>query len=200
MPATLSEYLSEVNALVQATLAARLDDKVEAAISAITEGLAARRPLLVCGNGGSAADAMHIAAELVGRFLEDRPGLPCYALSADPAFLTAWSNDQGYENVFARQVETFGIPGAVLLGLSTSGNSPNVVLAFEAARNLGMRSIALTGRSGGRLAGVADILIAVPSDETPRIQELHTCLYHFMCGEIERRVSAGQTKGVGAAR
>ena len=200
MPGTLAEYLSEVNALVQATLAARLEENVEAAISAITESLAARRPLLVCGNGGSAADAMHIAAELVGRFLQDRPGLPCHALSADPAFLTAWSNDRGYDEVFARQVETYGMPGAVLLGLSTSGNSPNVVRAFEVARGLGMRTVALTGRTGGRLAAVADILIAVPSDDTPRIQELHTCLYHFMCGEIERRISSGQAKGVEAAR
>ena len=187
--AGLDGYLAEVEALVRATRAAGMGEPVARAVDAIVAALGAGRPLLVCGNGGSAADALHIAGELVGRFLQDRPGLRCHALTADPAFLTAWSNDKGYDSVFARQVETFGEPGAVLLGLSTSGNSANVLRAFESARVLDMTTIALTGRGGGRLAPLADILVAVPSDDTPHIQEMHACLYHFICGEVERRLA-----------
>ena len=187
MARTLTEYLLEVNVSLQATLAAGLDEPTERAVTAITDAFRSHRPLLVCGNGGSAADAMHIAAELVGRFLETRPGLPCYALTADPAFLTAWSNDCGYDGVFARQVQAYGAPGGVLLGLSTSGNSPSVLRAFEEAHRRGMTTVALTGRSGGGLANLSDILLNVPADSTPHIQEMHVCLYHFMCMEIERR-------------
>ena len=190
MPDGLSSYLRQAVDLLQKTLAGGLDRPVEQAITLIVEALAARRPVLVCGNGGSAADSLHIAGELVGRYLKNRPAYKVLSLAADAAVLTAWSNDFGYDSLFARQVEAHGEPGGVLLGLSTSGNSANVVQAFEAARRLGMQSIALTGEGGGRLAGLADLLLAVPSRQTPRIQEVHVCLYHFICQEVEERLAA----------
>ena len=163
---------------------------VEAAVEVMTTALAADRPLLVCGNGGSAADAMHIAGELVGRFLAERRALKAIALSADPAILTAWGNDYSFETIFARQVEAYGAPGGVLLAISTSGNSPNVVAAVEAARAKGMTVVALTGAGGGRLAALVDVLLAVPARSTPLIQQVHICLYHYICAEIEERIAA----------
>lgn len=162
--------------------------RVDAAVAAIVQAIKAGKPLLVCGNGGSAADAMHIACELVGRFLKERRGLNCIALSADPAVLTALGNDYGYDQVFARQVEAYGVPGAVLWGISTSGNSPNVVKAFEKARGLGLTTIGMTGQGGGKLAPLSDILLDVPSRHTPEIQQVHMCLYHAMCEAIEAAV------------
>ena len=155
----------------------------------ITAALGANRPLLVCGNGGSASDAQHITGELVGRFLKERRGLKAICLSSNAAVLTAWANDYSYESVFARQVEAYAEEGGVLLGLSTSGNSPNVVAAFEAARARGMATVAMTGEGGGRLAGLSDVLLAVPSRHTPLIQQVHICLYHYLCEEIEARLA-----------
>jgi len=191
MPGTLSTYLRQAVDLLQQTLASSLDARVERAIAMIAAALGARRPLLVCGNGGSAADSLHIAGELVGRFLIERPALKVMSLSADPAVLTAWSNDYGYESLFARQVEAHGEAGGVLLGISTSGNSRNIALAFETARRLGMQTVALTGQGGGALKPLADLLLDVPSRQTPRIQEVHVCLYHFICQEVEARLAAG---------
>ncbi len=187
---TLSAYLAGSVALLEKARASGLDARAEQAIARIADALTQRLPLLVCGNGGSASDAMHIAGELVGRFLVERPGFKVIALGVDPAVLTAWSNDYGYETVFSRQVEAYGEPGGVLLGISTSGNSPNVLRAFEAARERGMTTIALTGEGGGKLAPLADILLDVPSRATPRIQEMHSCLYHFICQHIEARCAA----------
>ncbi len=145
--------------------------------------------LLVCGNGGSAADAQHLAAELVGRFKSpDRRGLPALALTADSAVMTAWSNDYGYDMVFARQVEAFGRPGDVLLGISTSGRSPNLVRAFEAAAERGIRRIALVGNDGGELRALADVALVVPSTDTQHIQEVHTVVMHALCELIEEYV------------
>lgn len=162
--------------------------RVEAAIDAIAAPLRQGKPFLVCGNGGSAADAMHIAGELVGRFLHERKALNCIALSANPATLTAWANDYSYDTVFARQVEAYGLQGAAILGISTSGNSKNVIKAFEAARIIGMTTIGLTGQGGGALAPLSDILIDVPSRETPVIQQIHICLYHYLCEQIEAKL------------
>lgn len=162
---------------------------IEGAIAVCVAALSADKPLLVCGNGGSAADAMHIAGELVGRFQKERRGLKAIALSADPAILTAWGNDYGFESVFARQVEAYGEPGGVLLAISTSGNSPNIVAAAEAARRRSMTCIALTGKGGGKLAPLADILLDVPETATPLIQQAHMCIYHFLCAEIEERIA-----------
>lgn len=163
--------------------------RVEAAITAVTAALGANKALLVCGNGGSASDAMHITGELVGRFLKERRGLKAICLSSNPAVLTAWSNDYSYDTVFSRQTEAYGEPGGVILGISTSGNSRNVIAAFEVAKSLGMTTIALTGEGGGKMAAVSDILLDVPSRSTPLIQQVHICLYHYLCEQVEARLA-----------
>ncbi len=159
---------------------------VDMAVEKTVDALGADKAFLVCGNGGSASDAMHITGELVGRFLVERRALKCVCLSSNPAVLTAWSNDYGYDTVFSRQVEAYGEPGGVLLGISTSGNSPNVIKAFEAGHALGMTTVGLTGQGGGGMAAVSDLLVDVPSSSTPAIQQIHVCLYHYMCAEVER--------------
>ena len=183
---TLRAYLSDAASLLATASDAWSEDLISGAISAITCALRAGKPLLVCGNGGSASDAMHITCELVGRFLIERRPLNAICLSSNPAFLTAWANDYSYDAVFSRQVEAYGQPGAVLLGLSTSGNSKNVVEAFTQARSMGMTTIALTGEGGGKLAPRSDYLFAVPSKLTPLVQQVHVCLYHYLCEAIER--------------
>jgi D-sedoheptulose 7-phosphate isomerase len=190
MAARCSDYLAGSADVLRQASAHGLDERVEAAIAAIAGALARGRPLLVCGNGSSAADALRIVAELVGRFALERAALPALALGANPAALTGWANDYDFDSVYARQVQAYGQPGAVLLGLSTSGNSKNVVAAFEAARACGMTTVALTGQGGGHLAAHCDILLDVPSRSTPRIQEVHVCLYHFICQQVEARCAA----------
>jgi phosphoheptose isomerase len=142
--------------------------------------------LLLCGNGGSAADCQHMAAEFVSRFSKDldRRALPAIALTTDTSFLTAFSNDCGFERVFERQIEALGSAGDVLLGISTSGNSPNLIHAVEAAKKRNMRTIALTG-NGGRLAAIAEVVIAVPSSDTQYIQEAHLAVEHIVCELVE---------------
>lgn len=144
--------------------------------------------VLFCGNGGSAADAQHLAAEFSGRFYYDRPPLPSEALHVNTSFLTAVANDYHFDMVFARAVRGQGKPGDVLVGLSTSGNSPNVVNAFEAARELGMITVALTGDGGGKMAPLSDYLLDVPSGDTPRIQEAHITIGHILCEIVEQRL------------
>jgi phosphoheptose isomerase len=152
---------------------------------------------LVCGNGGSAAQAQHLAAELVGRYkAPGRRALAALALTADSAILTAWSNDVGYDDVFGRQVEALGRPGDVLVGLSTSGRSRNVIRAFEAARALGLRTVALVGGDGGPLAPLADVAVTVPSSDTQHIQEVHVVVVHLLCELIEARLLADASAGV----
>lgn len=180
-------YCRESAQLLEQTALDLDASRIEHAIDAIVRALRANKPLLLCGNGGSAADAMHIAAELAGRFRKERRGLKAICLGADTAFLTAWANDYSYETVFARQVEALGEAGGVLLGLSTSGNSPNVVKAFEEARRIGMTTIAMTGEGGGRLAAHADILLDVPSRVTAAVQQVHICIYHYLCDQVETR-------------
>ena len=143
--------------------------------------------LMLCGNGGSAADAQHIAAEFTGRLDSrwEREGLAALALTTDTSFITAYSNDYGFEGVFARQVDALGRKGDVLVGLSTSGNSGNVVAAFEAAKALGITTIAMTGADGGRLAKIGDLALKAPSDETPLIQETHIALGHAITAGVE---------------
>lgn len=146
--------------------------------------------LLVFGNGGSSADAQHICGELVGRFMCERCALPAIALTANQAVLTAWSNDYSFETVFSRQIEALARPGDVAWGISTSGNSPNVVEALRVAHQRGMATIGLTGQGGGRLAQWCDVLMAVPLTETPRIQEVHLITYHAICAAVENNVAA----------
>ncbi len=159
--------------------------QISRAVDLLVDRLSQGNKLLVCGNGGSAADAMHICAELVGRFIRERRALPAIALNTDPAILTAWSNDYSYESVFSRQVEALAKPGDVIWGISTSGNSKNVVAALKTARELRASTIALTGQGGGELAGYADVLLAVPLSVTARIQEVHTLTYHIICEAVE---------------
>ena len=142
--------------------------------------------VLVCGNGGSAADAQHMAAELSGRFVKERRALAGIALTTDTSALTAIGNDYGFDRVFSRQVEALGRPGDLLIGISTSGNSPNVILAVEAAKGLGMRTLGLLGRDGGKLKGLVDDALIVPSTVTARIQEVHQMIYHFWCEAVEQ--------------
>ncbi len=163
--------------------------QTEKAIELIANALLANKPLLVCGNGGSASDAIHITGELVGRFLKDRRALNCICLASNPAVLTAWSNDYSYKTVFSRQVEAYGAAGGVLLGISTSGNSTNIAESFRVAREMNVATIALTGEGGGKLAALSDILIDVPSRSTPLIQQVHICVYHYICEKVEERLS-----------
>jgi D-inositol-3-phosphate glycosyltransferase len=160
--------------------------------------------VLVCGNGGSAAGAQHFAAELVGRFRRaDRPALAVMALAADPAFLTAWSDDVGYDQVFARQVEAYGKTGDVVVGISTTGRSRNLIEAFGAARKRGLRCVALLGGDGGELRDLADVALTVPSSDTPHVQEVHLVLIHTLCGLVEERVLAAgaqEERGAPVAR
>ena len=188
-PNGLAAYLRSSIDVLEASLAAFADERAERAIALIADALGAGRPLLVCGNGGSASDAMHITGELVGRFLKERKALNAICLSSNPATLTAWANDYSYEDVFARQVEAYGGNGGVLLALSTSGNSPNVLRAAEKARALGLSVVALTGAGGGRLAPLSDVLLDAPSRATPLIQQVHICLYHYICERIEARLA-----------
>jgi D-sedoheptulose 7-phosphate isomerase len=144
--------------------------------------------ILVCGNGGSAADAQHLAAELSGRYVKERRALAGIALTTDTSALTAIGNDYGFDRVFSRQVEALGRPGDLLIGISTSGNSPNVILAVEAAKALGMRTLGLLGRDGGKLRDLVDDPLIVPSPVTARIQEVHQMVYHFWCEVIDAHI------------
>ena len=152
------------------------------------EALAAKRKILFAGNGGSAADAQHFAAELVSRFNYDRPGLPGIALTTDTSALTAIGNDYGYEYLFARQVEALGREGDVFVGISTSGKSPNVLRALDTARALGLRTIGLCGRGGGLMKDRCEVALCAPSDRTPKIQEAHAVIGHTLCALIEGRI------------
>lgn len=144
--------------------------------------------VLLCGNGGSAADAQHIAAELSGRFYYDRDPLYAEALHVNTSYVTAVANDYAYDEIYARMVKAAGRDGDVLIGLSTSGNSKNVVRAFEQAKELGMTTVALTGKSGGVLAGMADFCVKIPSENTARIQEAHILVGHILCEIIEQTI------------
>lgn len=144
--------------------------------------------VMFMGNGGSAADAQHLAGEFVSRFNYDRPGIGAIALTVDTSVLTAIGNDYGYEHLFRRQVQASGKAGDVLVGLSTSGNSPNVLHAFEEARRMGIRTIAFTGSTGGKMRDSTDMCLRVPSTSTPRIQECHIVLGHTLCGLVEAMI------------
>ena len=163
---------------------ALVEDIAKVARACVT-ALGNGRKILFAGNGGSAADAQHLAAELVSRFAYDRPGLPAFALTTDTSVLTAIGNDYGYERLFARQIEAVGAPGDVFFGISTSGRSPNVLSALDAARAKGLVTIGMTGRSGGEMASRCDHLLRAHSDATPRIQESHIAIGHAICQLIE---------------
>ncbi|MBA4175454.1 MAG: phosphoheptose isomerase [Leptothrix sp. (in: Bacteria)] len=156
------------------------------AAQACVASLRAGGKVLFAGNGGSAADAQHMAGEFVSRFMYDRPGLAAVALTTDTSILTAIGNDYGYDKLFERQVQALGRRGDVLVAYSTSGSSPNILRALEAARGAGVVTVGFTGNRGGPMGALCDILLAVPSAETPRIQEGHLVLGHVLCGLVER--------------
>jgi D-sedoheptulose 7-phosphate isomerase len=162
---------------------------VESAIQVLVSAILARKPVLVCGNGGSASDALHITGELVGKFNFDRPAMNVICLNSNVTVLTAWSNDKSFETVFSRQVEAHGSSGGVLWALSTSGNSPNVIEAVQEAKRQNMTTIVMTGFSSGKISGQADLLIASPGSDAPSAQNVHVVIYHFICQEVERRVT-----------
>jgi D-sedoheptulose 7-phosphate isomerase len=155
--------------------------------------LSAGNKIMLAGNGGSAADAQHLAAEFVSRFSFDRPGLAAVALTTDTSALTAIGNDYGFDKLFSRQVEALGRAGDVFVGISTSGNSPNVLGALAACRAKGIVTVGLTGRSGGRMAALCDHCLHMPSDETPKVQEGHIVVGHVICGLVEREMFAGSS-------
>ena len=173
------------HASVMQAAAASLPSSLEEAVKALQDCLENRHKVLACGNGGSAAAAQHLVAELVCRFRDDRHALAALALTADTMTLTAIGNDYGYERVFARQVEGIGAPGDVLVAISTSGNSPNVIAAAKMMRSVGGKVIALTGMDGGELASHADVVVHAPSRVTARIQEVHDVCIHLLAEVIE---------------
>lgn len=162
--------------------------QVEAVADAVVEALRAGKKVLWCGNGGSAAEAQHMAAELSGRFLRERPGLHSEALSVNSSTLTCVGNDYGYDHVFARQVEAFAHPGDVVIGMTTSGTSRNVVLALEAANKRGAVTVAFTGNGGGRVAEIADHSVIGPDGYAAIVQEVHQVMAHIVCDLVEQRL------------
>src|ERR1700751_5305079 len=186
---TIHDVFAE-HSQVAARAALELPPVLERAVGVMHECLRGGRKVLACGNGGRAADAQHLVAELVGRFREERRALPAIALSADTAILTAVANDYGYERVFARQVEALARAGDVLLALSTSGKPANVLRAAERARSLGCTVIAFTGAGGGALAGHAGLLVKAPSTVVARIQEMHTLCIHAICEALDALIRA----------
>ncbi len=186
MRQVISNELAESAGVINAMRAdARLAGAIEAVANACVAALKAGNKLLFMGNGGSAADSQHLAGEMVSRFAYDRPGLPAFALTTDTSVLTAIGNDYGYERLFSRQVQAVGKAGDVLFGFSTSGKSPNVLAAFEAARALGVVNVGMTGNLRARIVEVVDHCIEIPSGSTPRIQEGHIIAGHTICGLIE---------------
>ncbi|WP_296822233.1 D-sedoheptulose 7-phosphate isomerase [uncultured Megasphaera sp.] len=175
----VEQRMADHAAVLAATKALAPD--IERAGILIRDALAGGHKILFCGNGGSAADSQHLAAEIVGRFQKERPSLPALALTVDTSVLTAVANDYGYDTVFSRQVEGLGNDGDVLVGISTSGNSKNVIAAIEAARKKQMKVIGFTGIGGGKMADLCDVCLAVPSRVTARTQEMHIMMGHILC-------------------
>lgn len=180
--------LGERAEVLQAVLEGECLEQIAAAAEAVAGVYSRGGKALVFGNGGSAADAVHIAAELVGRYLIERPALPALALVTNPSTLTAIANDYGFEHVFARQIEGLGTAGDAALGLSTSGSSANVVAGLNAAKAAGMVTVALTGSEEGAVGAAAEICIRIPSDEVPSVQEAHMLAAHLICEWVEARM------------
>lgn len=193
MQKILEKRTAELHAVLDATLE-QCGEQIEQAAKMIIQAYRNGKGVFIFGNGGSAADALHIAGELNGRFLFDRPPLKAQALVADAAAMTSIANDYGYEHVFSRQLVANATAGDIAWGLSTSGNSPNVVRALDAAQSLGIKTIAMTGLSGGKCSAHADVLIAIPSSFTPHIQTAGQLVYHAICERVESELF-GSTLG-----
>jgi len=165
-----------------------IEQKINSSIKLFCSAIKSDLPILVFGNGGSASDALHITGELVGRFLKERNPVNIICLNSNISIITAWANDYDYETIFERQVKAHAKKGGICWGISTSGNSSNVIRAFQVAKELKMKTIGLTGNNGGKMREFSDILINVPSSSTPRIQELHLPIYHYICEQIEENL------------
>ena len=183
----ISAYFARHAQVVENTLL-QLTPQIARCAELLATALANGRKILIAGNGGSAADAQHFAAELVGRFLMERRGLPALALTTDSSILTAVTNDYGFERVFSRQVEALASPGDVVIGISTSGNSANILAALAAARQCGCTTVGLLGRDGGAIAACVDLPLIVGCNETPHIQEMHVTIIHLLCKLIEAQL------------
>jgi len=191
-----TDFERQIGNLIEASIAAKKamggDSQIVATLAKVSEILVDAfkqgNRVLLFGNGGSAADAQHIAADLVGRFAFDRPALPALALSVNTSCVTAIGNDYGFDQVFSRQLEALARAGDIAIGISTSGNSANVLRAMSTARKMGLHTIALTGRAGGNLRNTVDYCICVPSNDTPRIQECHTLIGHIISELVEREL------------
>jgi D-sedoheptulose 7-phosphate isomerase len=189
MKSYIADQIAETQRVMSAMLSndgllARLEGASRACIDAFVRG----NKVLLAGNGGSAADAQHIAGEFVSRFAFDRPGLPAIALTTDTSILTAIGNDYGYERLFARQVQAHGVKGDVFIAYSTSGKSPNIIEALKEARDRGLTCIGMTGNRGGPMKDLCDYCLDVPSADTPKIQEGHAVLGHILCGLVEQAI------------
>jgi D-sedoheptulose 7-phosphate isomerase len=165
-----------------------LMSSIKESVELCCEALGRGNKIFFAGNGGSAADAQHLAGELVNRFGFERPGLPALAITTDSSVLTSISNDYGFERLFARQIEALGNKGDILISLSTSGNSRNIIEGMKEAAKKGMKNIGFTGRSGGKMKPLCDLCLSIPSDETPRIQEVHILIGHVICSAIENSI------------
>lgn len=194
MTGLVREKLDEGRAIVEAVAQDSVLHGTLADAAAVTsDALKAGRKLMVAGNGGSAADAQHLVAEFVSRLVDDRPAMRAVALTTDTSILTAVGNDYGYERVFARQIEALGQAGDVFMGISTSGNSPNILRALELCRTIGIATIGLTGGTGGKMHPLCDYLIVIPSNVTMYIQQAHLALEHIFCVMVERHyLGAGE--------
>jgi len=181
----IEQRLADHLEVLQKLMDSDLPEKLETCAKYVEKALAEGHKVLFCGNGGSAADSQHLAAEFVGRFQKERKGLPAIALTVDTSILTAVANDYGYDTVFARQVQALGEPGDVLVGISTSGNSKNVLLAVEEARAKGITCIGMTAEGGGKMAAACDICLAVPAKVTARAQEMHILMGHILCELVD---------------
>lgn len=163
-------------------------EKLDLVTALLCKSLSSGHKILIFGNGGSASQSQHFAAELINKFLKVRSPLPAISLTTDTSALTSIANDFSFDLVFSRQIEALGAKGDVAVGLSTSGNSPNIIYAFDAARKKGLKTIAITGNGGGKMAAVCDYLLDVPSEATPRIQEVHLLILHILAEEIEKKL------------
>ena len=182
---TIKKVFKQHIALAQQVGESRILEQIAASAVIIKNSLKNGKKVLFCGNGGSAADSQHLAAEFVGRFQKERVGLPAIALTVDTSILTAVANDYGYDTVFARQVQALGNDGDVLVGLSTSGNSKNVLAAIDVAKAKGMQCVGLTAQGGGKMAEVCDICMSVPGPVTARAQEIHILIGHILCELVD---------------
>jgi D-sedoheptulose 7-phosphate isomerase len=190
MAGEFADVFRAVAGNMTAVAASAYPQTIGKAVDLILDAFGSGRKLLVFGNGGSSADAQHFTAEFVGRFVAERRALPAIALTTNQALLTAWSNDYSFDDIFARQIDALGLAGDVAFGISTSGKSPNVVNALTRARDRGLKTIGLSGAGGGTMAPLCDVLLAVPLQETARIQEVHLVTYHAICAAVETRFAA----------